>query len=85
MNEIDEIYKIDITLPAAHAAYASEFWIDKMHKWCEANDIKFQINKCPFNKGHEWTSQWSFYDSEDAVLFGVYWKNYDWGLPHFPV
>lgn len=79
-------YIINITLPAAHAAYAAQFWIDQMYKWCEANDIKFTLNKWPYaNEEHGWTSQWIFYDSEDAVLFGVYWKNYDWGLPHFPV
>lgn len=79
-------YIINITLPAAHAVYASQFWIDQMWKWCEANDIKFILNKWPYaNEEHGWTSQWSFDNSEDAVLFGVYWKNHDWGMAHFPV
>ena len=86
MNKIDEKYKINITLPPAHAAYAAQFWIDKMYKWCEANDIKFTINQWPYaNEEHGWTSQWSFDNSEDAVLFGLYWKNHDWGMAHFPV
>ena len=76
-------YIINITLPAAHAAYASQFWIDKMYKWCEANDIKFTLNQWQDELG--WTSQWSFDNSEDAVLFGLYWKNHDWGMAHHPV
>jgi hypothetical protein len=81
-----EIYKIDITLPAAHAAYASQFWVDQMYKWCESNDIKFTLNKWPYaNEQHGYTTQWSFDCSEDAVLFGLRWVNNDWGLAHFPV
>jgi len=81
-----ETYKIDITMPAAHAAYTKSFWIDKMCKWCESNDIKFILNQWPYaNEKHGWTSQWTFYSSEDAVLFALYWKNHDWGLAWFPV
>ena len=54
-----EIYHIDITMPAAHAAYTKSWWIDQMCKWCEANDIRFQINQWPrANEEHGWTSQW---------------------------
>jgi hypothetical protein len=81
-----ETYKIDITLPAAHAAYAKSFWIDKMYKWCEENSIKFTCNQWPrANEQHDWTSQWIFNSSEDAVLFALRWKDNDWGMAHFPV
>jgi hypothetical protein len=83
---MDEIYKIDITIPRSQH-YARDWWIDQMYKWCVSNDIKFQIEKWPYANESEdgYTSQWRFYDSEDAVLFGVYWKNHDWGLAWFPV
>jgi hypothetical protein len=81
-----ETYKIDITLPAAHAAYAKSFWIDKMYTWCEENRIKFTCNQWPrANEEHDWTSQWIFNSSEDAVLFALRWKDNDWGMAHFPV
>jgi len=81
-----ENYKIDITLPSAHAAFAAQFWIDKMYTWCHENNIKFTINKWPYaNEEHGWTSQWIFTNSEDAVLFGLRWKDNDWGLAHHPV
>lgn len=85
-DTIDEIYKIDITLPSAHY-YGREWWIDQMYKWCESNDIKFQINKWPYaNESKDgWTSQWRFYSSEDAALFALRWINNDWGMAHFPV
>lgn len=80
-----QIYKIDITLPAVHF-YGRDWWVEQMHKWCESNDIKFQIEKWPYaNEEHGWTSQWRFYNSEDAVLFSLRWVNNDWGLAHHPV
>jgi len=82
----NKIYKIDITLPSTHAAFSKSYWIDQMCKWCEENNVKFAINQWPrANENHGWTSQWTFNNSEDAVLFALRWKDNDWGMAWFPV
>jgi hypothetical protein len=81
---IDENYKIDITLPAAHF-YGKEWWIDQMVIWCLQNSIEYTINQWPYaNEQHGWTSQWLFNNSEDAVLFALRWKENDWGMMWHP-
>jgi len=83
---VTEKFDIDITIPAAHF-YGKEWWIDQMVIWCLQNSIEYAIDLWPYANDTKdgWTSQWSFKRSEDAVLFGLRWKDYDWGLPHFPV
>jgi len=79
-------FDIDITLPIAHAVYAKQWWIDQMVIWCLENNIDYKLNEWPYaNEKNGWTSKWTFTNSEDAVLFGLRWKQNDWGLPHFPV
>jgi hypothetical protein len=81
-----EKFDIEITIPAAHVAYAKSWWIDQMIIWCLSNGIDYKLNQWPrANEEHGWTSRWLFNNSEDAVLFALRWKQNDWGLPHFPV
>jgi len=81
-----EKYQIEITLPLSQH-YAKEWWIDQMIAWCLSNNIDYIMNAWPYANGptEGYTSKWSFKNSEDAALFGIRWKDNDWGPMHHPV